>query len=117
MTKEEAKSFIHRYKQNTTVSLLALDMLFNNGFDATKECTKDEFLDSLDEYLEAIKSKGKRADEHDNQRKTFRASFSKDYYMQAFDLAKEFAEMEPMDLVTLVGNEFYRSYYEELMEE
>lgn len=119
MTRDEAKAFITEYQRDMSVSALALCFFMENGSAKIKEMTEEEFSAAADEEVARVAAKNeasrKEAEKTGAKKHTIEIGCSKEMHMKSFRLAKKFAEMNPEDLVALLGNGCYSRYYHQLM--
>lgn len=120
MTRDEAKAFITEYQRDMSVSALALCFFMENGSAKIKEMTEEEFSAAADEEVARVAAKNeasrKEAEKTGAKKHTIEIGCSKEMHMKSFRLAKKFAEMNPEDLVALLGNGCYSRYYHQLMD-
>lgn len=92
-------AFIHDFERNQPVSSMALAYVIDKGQAVVSKSTEEEFSAAIDAAIEATEKNGGFY------------PMTKDFAMGMFRYAKKLAAMDPIQLVTLIGNGVYRSNY------
>lgn len=98
---ENMKQFVRDFNRRQPISAMALSYLFDKGAQGILNATEEEYSAGIDRAI---------AEAEANHHVYF---MTKDVAIQIFRLAKEFATVEPIDLVTAIGNGVYNQKYTE----
>lgn len=103
MNKSEAKALIMEFEKKMPVSTMGLCYLLEKGSALVQDTTEEEYAEAIDKQI---------ADIEDRNHVPI---LSRDIALELFRFAKRLAEVDPIDLIALLGH-VYQAHYRELMD-
>lgn len=102
MNAKEAEALVTKFTRNMPISTMALSYLMEKGSATVKEASEEEYAAAIDAEIKRAEANGGLS------------LLSKDVALSMFRYAKELAEVDPIDLITVIGNSVFLDRYLEM---